>query len=56
MRVPIAHTPDRVEAYELFFDLVYVFTLIQITRTIAADGTLTGIVHGSIVLLIVWWV
>ena len=56
MRVPVARTPDRVETYELFFDLVYVFTLIQITRTIAADGTLTGIVHGSVVLLIVWWV
>lgn len=49
-------TQDRVEYFELFFDLVYVFTLIQITRTIAADGTLTGIVHGTVVLLIVWWV
>lgn len=49
-------TQDRVEYFELFFDLVYVFTLIQITRTIAEDGTLTGIVHGTVVLLIVWWV
>ena len=54
--MPAARTQDRVETYELFFDLVYVFTLIQITRTIAANGTLTGIVHGSVVLLIVWWV
>lgn len=49
-------TQNKVEYFELFFDLVYVFTLLQITRTIAADGTLTGIVHGSVVLLIVWWV
>jgi len=54
--VPGTRTQDRVETYELFFDLVYVFTLIQITRTIAADGSLTGIVHGTVVLLIVWWV
>ena len=54
--MPGTRTQDRVETYELFFDLVYVFTLIQITRTIAADGSLTGIVHGTVVLLIVWWV
>lgn len=54
--MPGTRTQDRVETYELFFDLVYVFALIQITRTIAADGSLTGIVHGTVVLLIVWWV
>ena len=42
--------------FELFFDLVYVFTLIQITRTIVDDGTLEGIVHGLFVLVLVWWV
>ena len=46
----------RVEYFELLFDLVYVFTLIQITRTIAYDGTVTGLVHGLVVLALVWWV
>ncbi len=46
----------RVQYFELFFDLVYVFTLIQITRTIVADGTLSGIIHGLVVLVLVWWV
>ena len=54
--MPGSRTQDRVENFELFFDLVYVFTLLQITRTIAADGSLTGIVHGTVVLLLVWWV
>ena len=44
------------EFFELFFDLVYVFTLIQITRDIAADGDVTGIAHGAVVLVLVWWV
>lgn len=49
---------NKVEYFELFFDLVYVFILIQITATIAADGTLVGILHGLVVLLLVWviWV
>lgn len=40
----------------MFFDLVYVFTLIQITRDIAADGDVIGIAHGTVVLVLVWWV
>lgn len=44
------------EFFELFFDLVYVFTLIQITRDIAADGDVIGIAHGTVVLVLVWWV
>ena len=47
---------EKVQYFELFFDLVYVFTLIQITRTIVDDGTLEGIVHGLFVLVLVWWV
>lgn len=44
------------ENFELFFDLVYVFTFIQITGTIVKDGTLVGIIHGTVVLALVWWV
>lgn len=47
---------DRVEYFELFFDLVYVFTFIQITAVITSDASVTGIVHGTVVLMLVWWV
>ena len=52
----MAQRQNKVEFFELFFDLVYVFTLIQITRDIAADGDVTGIAHGAVVLVLVWWV
>jgi low temperature requirement protein LtrA len=54
--VPGTRTQDRVEPFELFFDLVFVFILIQITRTIVEDNSITGIVHGTVVLILVWWV
>lgn len=54
--MPAQDQSHRVEYFELFFDLIYVFTLIQITRTIAYDGSVTGIVHGLVVLVLVWWV
>lgn len=47
---------NRVEYFELFFDLVFVFTLLQISRTISSDGTLVGIVHGTVDLILLWWV
>lgn len=46
----------KVEYFELFFDLVYVYVLIQITRTIVADASLLGVGHGLLVLILVWWV
>ncbi len=54
--MPDTRTQDRVAPFELFFDLVFVFILIQITRTIVDDGSLTGILHGTLVLALVWWV
>ncbi len=54
--MPALRPQNKVEYFELFFDLVFVFALIQITRTIADDGTLTGILHGTVVLLLAWWV
>ncbi|MEV0494539.1 low temperature requirement protein A [Streptomyces atratus] len=40
---------------ELFFDLVFVFALTQITKLISSDLTGTGVLHGFLVLAIVWW-
>lgn len=47
---------DRVRPFELFFDLVFVFSLIQITNSIVDDDDLLGVAHGLVVLCIVWWV
>lgn len=49
-------TADKVRPFELFFDLVFVFSLIQITSSIVANETIEGVVHGLVVLCIVWWV
>ncbi len=45
----------RVTALELFFDLVFVFALTQVTSLVAQDLTGTGLLRGLAVLLAVWW-
>jgi low temperature requirement protein LtrA len=46
---------DRVTTVEVFFDVVFVFTLTQLTRILEADLSLAGV--GRILLLfgILWW-
>jgi low temperature requirement protein LtrA len=45
----------RVTPIELFFDLVFVFSLTQVSALIAADLTGRGIVRGLLVLALLWW-
>lgn len=45
----------RVTPIELFFDLVFVFGLTQITALMAHDVSLHGIVRGLLVLALLWW-
>ena len=40
---------------ELFFDLVFVFALTQVTAFYAADATWDGLLDGTLVLGAVWW-
>lgn len=40
---------------ELFFDLVFVFAVTQLTQTLAADLTLLGAVQTGVLFLAVWW-
>lgn len=54
--MPALRPQTKVEYFELFFDLVFVFTLLQISRTITSDGTVVGIVHGTVDLILLWWV
>jgi low temperature requirement protein LtrA len=45
----------RVTPLELFFDLVFVFALTQVTAMLAADATWPGLVRGLLVLCALWW-
>src|SRR5215217_304539 len=45
----------RVSPLELFFDLVFVFAITQVTALMAADPTWGGLARGLLVLAAVWW-
>ncbi len=52
----IPAAPDAsVTPLELFFDLVFVFALTQVTALMADDLTTQGIVRGLLVLALLWW-
>lgn len=46
----------RVGFPELFFDLVFVFSLIQLSHFIVTDFTALGLLKGSMIALSLWWV
>jgi low temperature requirement protein LtrA len=45
----------RVSPLELFFDLVFVYALTQVTALLADDLTWAGVVRGMMVLAALWW-
>jgi low temperature requirement protein LtrA len=45
----------RVEPLELFFDLVFVFALTQVTARMADDLSWDGLLRGLLVLAAIWW-
>ena len=51
-RIAEAHA---VTPLELFFDLVFVFALTQVTTLMADDLTWLGVLRGFAVLTVVWW-
>src|SRR3954471_12949482 len=55
----LQQTPDDVEqdvtALELFFDLVFVFAITQVTGFVSADPTWTRFVEGLAILTALWW-
>lgn len=53
-RVP--GTEAKVEFVELFFDLVFVFAVTQISHTLLAHLNLEGALRALFMLLIVWWI
>ncbi len=56
-RLHIESTTENqsVTPLELFFDLVFVFALTQVTAFMAHDPSWTGLLQGSLILGILWW-
>jgi low temperature requirement protein LtrA len=50
-----ARERKRVAPLELFYDLVFVFAITQVSHLLLNDLSWTGAVHGLLALLIVWW-
>ena len=53
-----AHTQQdevRVSTLELFFDLVFVFTITQLTSVLAHHPDGGGLVRVSLMLIVIWW-
>ena len=45
----------RVSTLELFFDLVFVFTITQLTAVLVAGGDAASVRHVVVMLAVVWW-
>jgi low temperature requirement protein LtrA len=50
-----AHEHARVTYVELFFDLVFVFAVTQLSHAVLAHPTGMGLLHAGLLLLAVWW-
>lgn len=52
---PPAESGVRVSTLELFFDLVFVFTITQLTETLAEHVTLATLAEVLLMLFVIWW-
>jgi low temperature requirement protein LtrA len=50
------HEHARVTYVELFFDLVFVFAVTQLSHALLADLTPLGLLHAALLMMAVWWV
>ena len=50
------HQHNRVTYVELFFDLVFVFAITQISHSLLAHFTPLGVLQVTMLMLAVWWV
>ena len=46
----------RVSTLELFFDLVFVFTLTQLTGLLAAEPDWDGLLKVVLLFSVIWWI
>jgi low temperature requirement protein LtrA len=52
---PRAEREHRVTPLELFFDLVFVYAITQVTQLMSHDPTWRGVARGMLVLAALWW-
>jgi low temperature requirement protein LtrA len=52
---PTTESAVRVSTLELFFDLVFVFTITQLTALLAKDISLTSVAQVVLMLSVIWW-
>lgn len=60
-RIPLLRAPDphghaKVTFVELFFDLVFVFAVTQLSHTLIGHFSLAGVLQTGFLMLAVWWV
>ena len=55
MSSAVTTTEPRVSSLELFFDLVFVFTITQLTSLLLRDATLNGLLQMFLLFGNVWW-
>ena len=51
----MAQREQRVTPLELFFDLVFVYAITQVTQLMSHDPTWRGVARGMLVLAALWW-
>ncbi|HEY7632806.1 MAG TPA: low temperature requirement protein A [Thermoleophilaceae bacterium] len=52
---PPADSAERVSTLELFFDLVFVFTITQLSTLLVDEPTWKGVVQAVFMLGVIWW-
>jgi low temperature requirement protein LtrA len=50
------HEHSKATFVELFFDLVFVFAVTQLSHTLLEHFTVAGVAHTTLLLMAVWWV
>ena len=53
--VPPDESVERVSTLELFFDLVFVFTITQLSTLLARESSATGVLQAVLMLAVIWW-
>jgi low temperature requirement protein LtrA len=53
--MPLASAPERVSTLELFFDLVFAFTITQVATVIVDLPTSVGVARAAITLGVIYW-
>jgi low temperature requirement protein LtrA len=53
---PLAHIPERVSTLELYFDLVFVFTITQVATVVVHSPDGGGLARAAVTLAVIYWV